>query len=231
MYTIGRVAGIRLQVHWTFLLLIGWVAVQRIAAGQGVGEALAGVVLVLLVFASVVVHELGHAAVARRCGIGTRAITLLPIGGVAQIDRIPERPRQELAIAFAGPATSVALAVLLLGLTELMLAPWMPWRVDPMVASISMQLAAINAMLAAFNLLPAFPMDGGRVLRALLGLRWSHERATRIAVAVGGVMAALLFLAGVLGDSMLILIALFVWLSGRAEEASEAGSHGSRALA
>jgi Zn-dependent protease len=218
-----KVAGIGLYVHVTFLLLLLWIGLTSFGARHRWEDALGGLLFVIALFAIVVLHELGHALTARRFGIGTRDITLLPIGGVARLERMPEDPKQELAVALAGPAVNVLLAALIfsiLGMTrqlaELNLAGLEPAMLTK--ENFLSQLMQVNIMLAIFNLLPAFPMDGGRVLRALLATRLNYARATRIAATVGQTMAFGFGMAGLFGNPFLILIALFVWM-GAAQEA------------
>jgi Zn-dependent protease len=217
-FTIGRLFGIRLELHVTFLLFIGWIAVtQGLFAGES-ARALAAVALLLLVFACVVLHELGHALTARRFGIATRDIVLLPIGGVARLERMPERPGQEILVAIAGPAVNVLIATLLV---LLMAAAGRPPALSDFRGGLLETLLLVNVAMVAFNLLPAFPMDGGRVLRALLALKLPYVRATRIASGVGQGAALLL---GVLGlfafhNTMLAFVALFVFLAAGEERA------------
>ncbi len=217
-WQMGRIAGIRLQMHWTFLIIIAWVIMVHVAEGATLLAAAAGVVLVLAVFACVVLHELGHALTARRFGIKTRDITLLPIGGVARLERMPDEPRQELLVAIAGPAVNVAIATLLavgLGLAG-QLRPMAD--VTRVGAGFLSQLLWINVFLVLFNMLPAFPMDGGRVLRSLLAFKLPYARATRIAATAGRAMAVLFGLAGLLlPNPFLVFIAIFVYLGAGAE--------------
>jgi Zn-dependent protease len=178
-----------------------------------------GLAFILLLFACVVLHELGHALAARRYGIQTADITLLPIGGVARITRMPRDPRQELVIAVAGPAVSIAIALALYAV----LGRWGNLRdilalEDPRLALLAKLLTA-NVWLVLFNLIPAFPMDGGRMLRALLAMRMPHSRATQIAATIGQAIAFGFGFLGLLGNPILIFIALFVYL-GAAQEAS-----------
>ncbi|WP_243664001.1 site-2 protease family protein [Rhodothermus marinus] len=193
---IGRIAGIDIFLHWTFGLLIAGIFAFYLLHGVGVQAALAGVVLVLVVFGCVVLHELGHALMARRFGVPTRDITLYPIGGVARLQRIPEEPIQEFWIAVAGPAVNLVIA------TVLALVLWgVGGSFDPNALvqprlHFLTSLMWINLLLVGFNMLPAFPMDGGRVLRALLALRMNYVRATQIAASIGQGMAVLFGLFG-----------------------------------
>jgi Zn-dependent protease/CBS domain-containing protein len=218
---LGSVAGIRLFVHVTFLLLIAWVAYESVARGEPPAAVAASVAFMLAVFACVLLHELGHALMGRRFGVRTRDITLLPIGGVARLERIPSDPVQELWIALAGPAVNVLIAAVL---APAVLATRGP---GPFLAaaltfdyreSFLGALAGLNIWLVIFNMIPAFPMDGGRVLRALLALRLSYRRATRIAAGVGQVIAVLFVFVGFTRSMpILVLIGVFVWLGAQAE--------------
>jgi Zn-dependent protease/predicted transcriptional regulator len=222
-WTIGRIAGIDIQVHATFLLLLAWVAYAQYQSVGTTTAALEGVVFMLAVFGSVVLHELGHALTAAHYGVKTRAILLLPIGGVAQLENIPDEPREELAIALAGPAVTVAIALLLYVVLRVSGTP-VDWHdaISGGGASFVTRLFWINVVLAVFNLLPAFPMDGGRVLRAAIAMRTDHATATAIAARIGQLFALAFGLIGlfVIGDIWLVLIAFFVWLAA-ASEASQ----------
>ena len=201
-----RIAGIQLRIHVTFLLLIAWVALGSASAA----------VFVLLLFLCVVLHEFGHAFAAKAYGISTPDITLLPIGGVARLERMPEEPKQELVIAIAGPLVNVIIALCLyvvIGSRELM-NPAIVQRGDMLT-----QLLQINVVLVLFNLLPAFPMDGGRVLRALLATRLSFARATQIAANVGQAFAFIFGFIGLFWNPFLLFIALFVYI-GASQEAA-----------
>jgi Zn-dependent protease/CBS domain-containing protein len=213
-FKVARLAGIDVRVHATFFLLVAWVAWANYLSGGTVDAALFGVLLIGLLFTFVVLHELGHALVARRYGVTTRDITLLPIGGVARFDRMPDKPRQELAVALAGPAVNVALA---LGLGALALV--LGVDLDPVdgASSLLAQLVWLNVGLAVFNMVPAFPMDGGRALRALLAMRMSFVRATEIAAVLGRGMAVLVAIVGLFGSPVLLFIAAFVWIGAGAE--------------
>src|SRR5205823_1693007 len=175
------VAGIGIYVHLTFPLLLVWVALKQYFERRDWKDAEFGVAFVLVLFAIVVMHELGHALTAKRFGIQTRDITLLPIGGVARLDRMPDEPIQEFLVAIAGPAVNVALAILLYAGLALTNSLSTFRAIGLGRGNFVSNLMAVNISLAVFNLLPAFPMDGGRVLRALLATRMNYVRATQIA--------------------------------------------------
>ena len=217
--TLGNFAGIDVKVHVTFLLLLGWVALSHWQAERSVEAILGGLAFILVLFACVVLHEFGHALTARRYGVRTRDIILLPIGGVARLERIPDEPRQELWVAAAGPAVNVAIAALLAAWLELS-GGWQP--VEELTVSggsFVERLLLVNLFLVIFNLIPAFPMDGGRVLRALLALEMDYLKATQMAASIGQTLAFAFGFLGLFGNPMLVFIALFVWI-GAAQEAS-----------
>lgn len=214
---LGEVRGIELYVHGTFLILLAWIALSHLLHGHGAAASVEGVLFTATIFGIVVLHEFGHALTAARYGIRTRDITLYPIGGVASLERMPENPRQEFLIALAGPAVNVALATLLFGILWLANAPVGAEQLQPVGGSFLTKLMWVNVSLAVFNLLPAFPMDGGRVLRAGLALRVGHDRATEIAARVGQAMALGLGLLGMFANPMLLFIALFVWSGAQGE--------------
>ena len=216
-WRVGTLAGIAIYAHATFLVLLAWIGVSHLMRGHGAREALTGVTLMVAVFGIVVLHELGHALTARRFGIRTRDIILLPIGGVARLERMPERPREELLVALAGPAVNVALAALFFAASALAHHEFSPGGLHVVGGSVLAKLAWINVSLAVFNILPAFPMDGGRVLRAALAMRLGRVRATEIAAACGQAMALVFGLVGLWTNPMLIIIALFVWIGAQAE--------------
>lgn len=215
-WKICRVAGIPIYIHWTFLILIAWLIFAHVSKGDDLPTTIEGVGFVLSIFGCVVLHELGHALTARRFGVPTSDITLLPIGGVARLQRIPEHPSQELAVALAGPAVNVVIVGLLL-LLGVRPQPDLSDQQFLTNGRFLENLLIVNAFLVLFNLLPAFPMDGGRVLRALLAMTMEYGRATRIAATIGQLMAILFGFLGLQGNPMLLLIALFVWIGAEAE--------------
>jgi len=218
-WKIATVSGIPVRIHATFLLLLVWIFGSHLAGGQSVTQALEGVGLILSIFGCVVLHEFGHALTAKRFGVVTRDITLLPIGGVARLERIPEKPGQEIAIALAGPAVNLVIASALIAV--LSFQPQVDWN-NPasLEQNVPARLLLINLVLAIFNLVPAFPMDGGRVLRALLATRLPYVRATQIAANVGQGIALVFGLLGLFGNPMLLFIALFVFIGAGQEAAA-----------
>jgi Zn-dependent protease/predicted transcriptional regulator len=221
---VGRYAGIPVQMHVTFVALLVWIGLSIWSSQQSVLAALTGVGFVLALFLCVLLHEFGHALTARRFGVQTRDITLLPIGGVARLERMPDKPRQELLVAVAGPAVNIVIAGVLALTLALLGRPFSP---DAIVADAGIagpafleRLLAVNIMLVVFNMLPAFPMDGGRVLRALLAMRMPYPLATARAATVGKIFAALFAVLGFFTNPFLMLIALFVWIGASQESAA-----------
>ena len=224
-----RLFGIDVKVHWSFVLVLafGGFLYGSGSAGWLVGSFY-GMLSMLLLFASVTLHEYGHALTARRFGVGTRSILLLPIGGVANLERIPEKPSQELAIVAAGPLVNVIIAVVLTPVAMLLnggnLAGVLSMNAvganiqSPGLLNLVVFLVSTNLLLAIFNLLPAFPLDGGRLLRALLAYVMPYTRATRAAVVVGRLLAVLMAIYGMFSGAIgLLLIAFFVYVGGSAE--------------
>ena len=218
-WKLGRFAGIDVYIHATFLLIVGWYGYSYWLQGRTISAVIEGVALILLLFLAVTLHEYGHALTARKYGIKTRDITLSPIGGVARLERMPDKPIQEFWVALAGPAVNVVIAAVLFGWL-VFTNSFIPVR-ELTLASVPFieRLAIINLSLVLFNLLPAFPMDGGRVLRALLAMNMDDVRATNIAATVGQGMAILFGIAGLFGNPFLLIIAFFVWF-GASQEAS-----------
>lgn len=215
-FKIGTIAGIRVEVHVTFLLFIVGVALYRGFLGESPAQAVSAAFLLLLIFGCVLLHELGHALAARRYGIRTRDIILLPIGGVARLERMPEKPLQEIVVAVAGPLVNVLIAGALFALSSFRI----PAAEAALRGGVLETLFAINVVMVVFNMIPAFPMDGGRVLRALLAMRLPYARATRIASLVGQAFALLFGLVGLFTNTfMLLFVALFVFLAASEERA------------
>ncbi len=218
-WRIGSLAGIGVYIHATFWLLILFIVYIYWAQGHSVMMALAGVAFIFAIFGCIVLHELGHALAARHYGIRTRDITLLPIGGLARLERMPDVPIQELWVALAGPAVNVAIAVALyLTLVPVGIRPYLEqfhWVGGNFLA----KLMVVNIWLVLFNLIPAFPMDGGRVLRALLATRLEYTRATLLAARIGQAIAFFFGFLGLFTDPFLLFIALFVWMGAEQEAA------------
>jgi len=221
-FPIGRLFGSELRVHATFFLLLLWVGAVAYAEG-GAAAAAQNVLFIIALFACVVAHEFGHVLTARRYGIKTPDITLLPIGGMARLERLPEKPLREIAVALAGPAVNVviwAALTLVTGLQSQIAA--LSAIEDPGVGFFE-RLAAVNLFLALFNLLPAFPMDGGRVLRAVLALTMNRVQATRVAASAGQILAFLFGFLGLTGGNpILLLIAVFIFMAAAAERSDVA---------
>jgi Zn-dependent protease len=216
--SLGRIAGIRLLVHWTFLILLAWVVFTEVGRGSNLPTILFTIFFVLCIFGCVVLHELGHSLTARRFGIDTKKITLLPIGGVASLERMPDDPKQELLVAVAGPAVNVVIAIVLY-LVILATGATIPTEAEGVLNSRNFlwSLLTINIILVVFNAIPAFPMDGGRVLRALLALRIDRVRATQIAASIGQFIAIGFVFVGIFYNPFLVLIGIFVYFGAQSE--------------
>lgn len=219
-FKLGKVAGISLFIHWTFSLLIAFIIFINYRTGYNAVQILWSVVFVLCIFVTVVMHEFGHALAAKNYGIQTRDITLLPIGGLARLDKLPEKPLEELVVAFAGPLVNILLALI----TGFFIT--FPENAEALAAQLSTGVNAsnfflnffiVNIVLAVFNLIPAFPMDGGRVLRALLAFKFRRHVATRIAARIGQFIAMGFILLGFYSNPFLIFIGLFVIVSAQME--------------
>jgi len=216
VYTIGRIAGTEIKVHLTFVLFLGWWAWLGYREG-GPSGGLTAALLLLALFACILLHEFGHILMARRFGVRTPDVILLPIGGVARLERIPDEPRQELLIALAGPAVTAALALIFYLLLRLTGGDAEVDQLNPLAPFLN-QLLVTNVWLLLFNMIPAFPMDGGRVLRALLASRMGLVRGTRVAASLGQALAVIGGLYGITSQHpFLVLIAFFVFLGASAE--------------
>jgi Zn-dependent protease/CBS domain-containing protein len=215
---IARIAGTEVRIHITFLLFLAWIGFSYYQVG-GAAQAVPGILFILALFGCVLLHEFGHALAARAFGIPTPDITLLPIGGVARLQRMPDEPWQELIVAIAGPLVNVVIAgflILFLG------HPADLDNIDQMEhPGIGMlaKLASVNVMLVLFNMIPAFPMDGGRVLRALLAMALPYGRATQIAAWIGQALAFVFGFFGLFNNPLLLFIALFIFLGAQQEAA------------
>ncbi|MBX7207332.1 MAG: site-2 protease family protein [Verrucomicrobiaceae bacterium] len=220
-FRIATIAGTEVRIHATFFLLLLFVAMQSMGNGHGLSGAIEGVVLVLAMFTCVLLHEFGHVLSARLYGIHTPDITLLPIGGVARLERMPRKPAHELVVAICGPLVNVAIAgaiAFFLGVSA---------RFDPEFkfgdgAQFWAQLVQWNMMMVMFNMVPAFPMDGGRVLRAFLAMMMDYGKATRLAATIGQGIAMLVFIGMLLSGSFnpfMMLIAIFIFIAAGQEAA------------
>jgi Zn-dependent protease len=213
-FPLVRIAGIQIRVHATFFLLVALFALAGSAPkGPGVVSSLLWLVVI---FACVVFHELAHSIVGRRRGLVVHEIDLLPIGGVSRLESFPETPRDEFAVAIAGPAASVVLGVAAAGAAVATSVALFP--VDLVEGPFLARLCWLNLLLAAFNMIPAFPLDGGRVFRSLLERRYDLERSTRIASATGRWFAFVLIASGMVVNLWLAIIGVFVYLGASAEE-------------
>jgi Zn-dependent protease/predicted transcriptional regulator len=219
-FKLGKIAGIGLFIHWTFSLLILFIAYVNYKAGQNLTQILWSILFILCIFITVLMHELRHALTAKNFGIKTKDITLLPIGGLARLERLPEKPSEELLVAFAGPFVNIILAFI----TSLFIT--LPNTSEEMVAQLENGVNAnnfflnfylVNIVLAIFNLIPAFPMDGGRVLRALLSYKLERHHATKIAARIGQVLALGFVFLGFFSNPFLIFIGIFVFMGAQIE--------------
>jgi len=219
-FSIGRLFGSQLKVHATFFLLLLWIGGAAYVA-HGPQAAVQNLAFILALFVCVIAHEFGHALMARRYGIKTPDITLLPIGGMARLERMPEKPSEEIAVALAGPAVNVviwAVLALFLGATGVGALAQLNSGATLGAGNFLAQLAAINLFLAGFNMIPAFPMDGGRVFRAFMAMFMPREKATRIAAGAGQALAFAFGFWGLMGGNViLILIAIFIFMAAAAE--------------
>jgi len=216
--SLGKILGIHVQIHWTFLILIGWIVFSNLSVGHSVEQTLWSVLFVLTIFVCVTLHEFGHALAARHYGIETQDITLLPIGGVARLVALPEKPMEELVVALAGPAVNLVISMLIYPFLHI--AEGAEFSINLRAVdgdTFLLSLMAVNVWLALFNMIPAFPMDGGRVLRALLSFRIERAVATRIAATVGQFLAIGFVILGFFGNPFLIFIGFFIFLGAQGE--------------
>ena len=227
-FKLGKIAGISLFIHWTFSLLLLFIVYINYKAGQNLTQILWSVLFILCIFLTVLLHELGHALTATKFGIKTKDITLLPIGGLARLERIPEKPSEELMVAFAGPLVNIALALV----TSMFIS--LPNSSEEMVAQLANGVNAnnfflnfylVNILLAFFNLIPAFPMDGGRVLRALLSFKLKRHIATKIAARIGQLLALGFIFLGFFSNPFFIFIGIFVFIGAQIESEYTESKH------
>ncbi len=219
-FRLFSVGGTVVRIHLAFFLLLAWVA--AVSWGQGgPWGALDGVLFVVLVFACVVAHEFGHVFAARRYGIQTPDVTVLPIGGLARLERMPDKPGQELVVAIAGPMVNIAIAAVLLLVVGARFDLTDVGQLEAAQMSLAARLAAVNILLVVFNMIPAFPLDGGRVFRALLSYRMSRPQATRVAAWTGQAFAVAFAVIGLLYNPLLVLIAVFMFFAADAESGYE----------
>ena len=225
-FKLGSIAGIGIFIHWSFTLLIAYIVYSNYRAGHNAEQIIWAVIFILSIFVTVFLHELGHALAAKKYNIKTKDITILPIGGLARLERIPEKPKEELIVAIAGPAVNIALALI----TGLFITL-------PEIKELTIQLSGgvnqsnfflnffiVNIWLAIFNLIPAFPMDGGRVLRAILSMKVERHVATKIAARIGQLLAVGFIFLGFYNNPFLIFIGLFIILGAQGEvEMTKAG--------
>jgi Zn-dependent protease/CBS domain-containing protein len=221
-FKIGRFSAIDVRVHWTFLLLVAFFAFVGYQTSGTLAGALTPTAAIVALFICVLLHEFGHSLVAQRLGLEIHSVTLLPIGGVSNLESLPEKPSDEVKITLAGPLVNVVLAPIFFGVGLLLGAePRMPTALFMGIGSVGQflfYLGYLNVVLAVFNLLPAFPLDGGRILRGLLATRLGALRATEIASRVGQLFAAAFFLIGLLGGNFLLaLIAVFIFFGANGE--------------
>ncbi len=221
--SLGKVSEIDIKIHWTFLLIFVWVVFIELEQGGTLSSILFNAAFILVIFTCVVLHELGHALMAKRFGVSTKKITLLPIGGVASLEKIPEEPYQEFLVAIAGPLVNVVIALLLFFLVpvqsvlQLPLVEMLEELNELSVSNFLFYLFLANAGLVVFNMIPAFPMDGGRVLRAVLAMYTDRVKATSIAAAIGQFIAMIFLLLGLFVNIFLVFIALFVFIGAYGE--------------
>lgn len=221
-FALGRFAGIDVFIHWTFGILIAWIVYSNFKAGLDLAQVIWSVLFILAIFACVTLHEYGHALAARRYGIPTKDITLYPIGGVARLEKMPEKPIQELVVALAGPAVNIVimLALYIVSGGAVLDLHEDDSRLIIQESNFIPMLGFINIWLAFFNLIPAFPMDGGRVLRAFLSMKMERVKATEIAATIGQILAIGFVFVGFYINPFLIFIGIFIMFGARAEAES-----------
>ncbi|MFM9026419.1 MAG: site-2 protease family protein [Bacteroidota bacterium] len=220
-WLVADLAGTRIFLHWSFLFLLLYVLVSEWIKQSSFYSAVLLGLLLVAVFATVILHELGHVLTAKRFGCRTKDIILLPIGGVARMERIPEKPLQENLVAIAGPAVNLIIASLLFIMIKPGVEEFEQIQLNELsIHNWSLHFLLANIALAVFNLLPAFPMDGGRVLRGLLSLRLERSKATVISARIGQAVAIMMFGAGLLFNPFLSFIGAFIFIGAQLEASS-----------
>jgi Zn-dependent protease len=216
---LGKIAGINIAIHWTFAILIAFIVYNNYRAGHSTEQMLWSVLFVLSIFFTVFLHEMGHSLAARKFGVKTKSITMLPIGGVASLERIPEKPSEELIVAIAGPAVNIGLALITYLFIDFPSAENLPDILKGGVnaSNFFIQFFIVNIWLSVFNLIPAFPMDGGRILRALLSYKLPRHTATTIAARIGQFIAIIFIFIGFYTNPFLIFIGIFIILGAYSE--------------
>ena len=214
---LGSFRGINVYIHFTFWLIFIWIGVIYWSRYHNLNSVIEGILLVTAVFGCVLLHEFGHALTAQKYGINTKDITLLPIGGLAKLEKIPDKPIQEFWITLAGPAVNVVIALILFTILYVSGNTNPLQNLNIIEGSFLAKLLLANIVLVVFNVLPAFPMDGGRILRSILAMQMNYNKATKIAVSIGQGMAFLFGFIGLLTNPFLIIIALFVWIGATME--------------
>jgi Zn-dependent protease/CBS domain-containing protein len=217
--TLGSIGGTAIRIHVTFLLFLIWLGAIYYRQG-GAQAAWQGTIFIVILFLCVLLHELGHVFAARRYGVKTRDVTLWPFGGIANMEEMPEKPAQELVVALAGPAVNVVIAAVLLLWLGSQLDPENLTKIEDPAVSLATKVAGANIILVLFNMIPAFPMDGGRVLRALLSMWMGNTRATELAASIGQGFAVVFGVIGIFYNPMLIIIAAFIFLAASGEAAN-----------
>lgn len=215
---LGSYKNVKVFIHWTFSLLLLWIIISNVRQGMPALDILWIIIFVLALFACVVLHEFGHALAAQKYGIQTKDIVLYPIGGIARLEKLPEDPKQELWVAIAGPLVNIGIFIILSGILSFQgfdIENLEVIKIEP--GTILLYLASANLILALFNLLPAFPMDGGRILRALLAIRLPRAKATQIAGGIGQFLAIFFIFFGLFNNPILVLIGIFIFLGAAAE--------------
>ena len=227
---IGKIAGIDIKIHLTFFLLLIWIGFSTLFSGGTAVDVVTEVLFILTLFLCVVLHELGHSLTAKRFGYPTRDINLLPIGGLARLESLPEDPKEEMLVAAAGPAVNVLISILIFVALVISGTFAPPLNFTVLLDNFWLRLLLVNISLAVFNFIPAFPMDGGRVLRAFLAKRMEYVKATKIAANIGRGFAVVMGIAGFFIDPWLILIATFIWSGAGSESKSVQVKEGVKGL-